>query len=347
VDKQIESSILGHGFFDVTTIEQKLLQLNDTSKQMLYGTTTDATNQNQTSTYKAPATTVSLRETGPKAPEITNPSGFINTGGVPITLAEYKGKNIVLVDFWTYSCINCQRTIPYVESWYAKYKDEGLVVVSIHTPEFAFEKVQSNVQAAVVKLGITYPVVMDNDYGTWNAFGNEYWPQKYLINEYGQVIYAHSGEGDYDVTEKEIQKALSELSGKPITGDVTGTIKEIIPDPGSPETYFGSNRNGYLEYLGDGIPGQSGLQNFILPNVSSRGLNRLYLGGTWDIEPEYAQSQGSNVIDYMYNAKGVYFVAGSATPMDVEVQSDGKLLPANIAGADIFYKNGKSYVTIS
>ena len=131
----------------------------------------------------------------PKAKEFITPSGFINTPA--FKLSDIVGKKVVLIDFWTYSCINCQRTIPYLNAWYNKYKDYGLVIVGVHTPEFDFEKDQSNVAAAVQKAGITYPVVMDNDQGTWNAYGNQYWPREYLIDIDGYVVHDHIGEGGY------------------------------------------------------------------------------------------------------------------------------------------------------
>jgi thiol-disulfide isomerase/thioredoxin len=145
------------------------------------------------------------------APDISTPDGFINTDGKPITLAELRGKKVVLVSFWTFSCINCKRTLPYLNEWYSKYKDQGLEIVSIHTPEFAFEKVLKNVEDAVKVQGIQYPVVLDNDFSTWQAYGNQYWPRKYLLNKDGYIIYDHIGEGAYEETENRIKQALEEL----------------------------------------------------------------------------------------------------------------------------------------
>ncbi len=145
------------------------------------------------------------------APEIVKPNGFINTGGTPITLGEFKGKKVVLVSFWTYSCINCQRTLPYLNTWYDRYKDQGLEIVSIHTPEFAFEKVLENVEEEVKNTyDIRYPVVLDNNYLTWKAFRNHYWPRKYLIDVDGYIVYDHIGEGAYVETEQAILNALIE-----------------------------------------------------------------------------------------------------------------------------------------
>src|SRR3989344_6905350 len=133
------------------------------------------------------------------AKEISTPDGFINTDA--ISIANLIGKNVILIDFWTYSCINCQRTLPYLNAWYEKYADQGLEIIGIHTPEFDFEKEYANVEKAIEKFGIKYPVVLDNDYSTWQAYKNQYWPRKYLIDIDGFVVYDHIGEGGYDETE--------------------------------------------------------------------------------------------------------------------------------------------------
>ena len=156
--------------------------------------------------------TVSAPETVTTKPfvEIVNPAGFVNTDGVPITIGQYIGKKVILVNIMTYSCSNCQATFPYVNSWYEKYADDGLLVIGIHTPEFAFEKDIKNVTTAMQKFGITYPVVLDNEYATWNAYANRYWPHKYLIDINGRIVYDHIGEGAYAETEQQIRKALAE-----------------------------------------------------------------------------------------------------------------------------------------
>src|SRR3989338_2998501 len=134
------------------------------------------------------------------AKEITTPDGFINTDDKPIILNDLIGKKVILMDFWTYSCINCQRTTPYLNSWYEKYKDAGLEIIGMHTPEFDFEKKYENVEKAVKQFGIKYPVVLDNDRATWQAYKNYYWPHKYLIDIDGFIIYDHIGEGGYAET---------------------------------------------------------------------------------------------------------------------------------------------------
>jgi thiol-disulfide isomerase/thioredoxin len=142
--------------------------------------------------------------------EIVNPSGFVNTNDQPFQIADYVGKQVILLNVMTYSCINCQRTFPYVNSWYEEYKDDGLVVIGIHTPEFAFEKDKTNVEAEFEKFGITYPTVLDNNYATWRALGNRFWPRKYLIDIHGNIVYDHIGEGAYQETEDQIKKLLRE-----------------------------------------------------------------------------------------------------------------------------------------
>jgi cytochrome c biogenesis protein CcdA/thiol-disulfide isomerase/thioredoxin len=347
-DKQLEVYAAEH-FFDVTQVEQKLLAAQASpaspatpAPQASAVPETPAIDTAATTTA-APAaphpvvdTSRSIKKalTLPKAPEISKPSGYVNTGGKPITIGEFKGKKVVLVDFWTYSCINCQRTLPYMKAWDVKYRDLGLQIIGIHTPEFAFEHVQSNVETAVQGFGLKYPSVLDNDYGTWNAFGNSYWPRKYLVDIDGYIVYDHAGEGNYAETEHAIQKALQERADALGTGE---TIPTDIADPkapiaqaGSPETYFGSSRD---EYLANGNPFISGKQSLTVP--AQIGLNKLYLGGTWDFSPEYAEAGAGATITYRYAAKGVYFVAASKEGATISVSIDGKTVSQEMAGDDV------------
>lgn len=165
----------------------------------------------------------------PKAKEIVNPTGFINVDN--ITISGLIGKKVILVDFWTFLCINCQNTLPYLKSWYAKYKDHGLVIIGVHTPELPPERDPENVKAAVERLGIEYPVVLDNNYATWNAYNNHYWPAMYLIDINGYIVYTHIGEGAYPETEQTIQRFLQERT------NVIGS--------GSPATELPSTFNGH------------------------------------------------------------------------------------------------------
>lgn len=397
-DKIAEQKLLDSGIFDVTKVERSLLEFNaknsanggtnglgDITKNLILGQPQvcegsdghcpadgqngAALNGNSTSTRLGAigqadpqgGVAEARRPSGlPIAPDFVKPSGFINTDGKEIHIGDFRGKKVILLDVWTYSCINCQRTLPYVNAWYEKYKDQGLEVIGLHTPEFAFEKVQANVEEAVKKLEIKYPVVMDNEYGTWNAYGNSYWPRKYLINEYGEIIYDHIGEGGYDETEMAIQKALAASSaagansatGKKMTSDSIGATNisepknKIEVDPAkvqSPEVYFGFNRN---SYLANGKVSTAGSQTLIAPKddaLKNIGGNLLYLNGTWNFASEYASakavadagSSGQPKVIFKYNAKNVYMVlsgkvgesgAGSAaSPAQVDVYVDGAM----------------------
>lgn len=301
-EKKLETALLESGYFDVTQIEQKLLKSAEEKGDMALA---------------------EVAGSGPRYVEIAEPAGFVNTDG--ITIGELVGKKVILVDFMTYSCINCQRTFPYMVAWYDRYKDEGLEIIGIHTPEFAFEKDIGNVREAMKKFGITYPVVLDNDYGTWRAYGNSYWPRKYLIDIHGRIVYDHIGEGAYEETEMKIRELLEERArvlgaGAGTDGALaTHSVKEISSSARSPETYFGSLRN---EFLANGTPGAEGERSFSLPE--SIYPNALYLGGTWNIAPEYAESVSDARVVYHYSAGEVYIVAESDGEGIVEVWQDGK-----------------------
>ena len=146
------------------------------------------------------------------APEFTGIQQWLNSE--PLTMRQLRGK-VVLVDFWTYTCINCIRTLPYVKSWHEKFKDQGLVVVGVHTPEYPFERSTDNVKAAIKRFGITYPVAQDNKYATWSAYNNQYWPAFYLVDKQGKVVYQHFGEGEYAATEAKIRTLLAEPAVMP------------------------------------------------------------------------------------------------------------------------------------
>ncbi|MBU2220836.1 redoxin family protein [Patescibacteria group bacterium] len=273
--------------------------------------------------------------------EIADPAGFVNSE--EFTIGEYIGKKVVLIDFMTYSCINCQRTFPYVNAWYEKYEDDGLIVIGIHTPEFAFEKDIRNVREAMQRFGIKYPVVLDNNYGTWRAYENQYWPRKYLIDIHGNIVYDHIGEGAYEETEAKIRELLKEraefLNEEINLGGVTTVNAKKATKVQSPETYFGASRN---EYLGNGVRGSVGERAYTLPQ-DPKG-NTLYLGGTWKTAPEYTESVTESSVLYRYSAGAVYLVANAASPIVVEVWQDGKLLTEG-AGSDV--KNGQVTITES
>ncbi|MEK7069157.1 MAG: cytochrome c biogenesis protein DipZ [Patescibacteria group bacterium] len=340
-DKKTQLLLLDAGFFDVTKIEQKLLEKHNTpvsaptesdatepdAVEETQEVSKDVTAEKPVSMKKDSTSYLSMQQKQAKfkkVPELSSIDGYINTDGKSITLESLKGK-VVLLDIWTYSCINCQRTLPYINEWYAKYKDQGLEIVGLHTPEFAFERVQSNVEKAVEKFGIKYPVVLDNDYSTWQALGNQFWPRKYLIDIDGYIVYDHIGEGSYAETEKAIQKALKERASRMGMEDkISGSISKpsnIVPvdssQSKSPEVYFGSSRN---EYLANGTSGVSGEQIFSLPSTIS--FNKLYFAGTWNIASEYAENKNAASIIFNYKAKNVYMVAGSDNGVEVEIYKD-------------------------
>jgi thiol-disulfide isomerase/thioredoxin len=299
-----------------------------------------------------------------KAPEFDKVTGYVNTK--PINLSDLKGK-VVLVDFWTYSCINCIRTLPYLVDWNEKYADKGLVIVGVHTPEFEFEKNIDNVKAAVKKFGIKYPVIQDNDKGTWNAYENQYWPQKYIVDNEGFIRYDHIGEGGYAETEKIIQSLLQERaaqlgldSGLPSTNNNTVTEKTTIPENVqsvdfskiySPELYFGyqfaraplGNPEGFKP---DQIVDYSfaDIDSGIKPNV-------IYLQGTWKNNADNMELQSeTGRIALVYSARAVNIVAGGKG--DVSVSEDGDMLRSKFRGADLsedgeFTINGQRLYNLS
>ena len=328
-DKKFQISILDAGFLDVTKIEQKLLEKNDKKDTSMNQTSnTDANTEVAEKNKMSKESFLSMEEKSRKfilAPDISTPDGFINTNNLPITISEFKGKKVVLLDIWTYSCINCQRTIPYLNEWYKEYEDDGLVIIGLHTPEFAFEKVQENVEKAVKDFGIKYPVVLDNDFSTWQAYKNQYWPRKYLIDIDGYIVYDHAGEGQYKETEVEIQKALRERADRlnmdlEVSSSVSKPASVVSVESGkvrSPEIYFGSARN---EYLANGKNGISGEQILSLPPTFS--FNKLYLGGTWNLVSEYAENKNTASIVFNYEAKNVYMAAGSENGVEIEIYKD-------------------------
>ncbi|MDX1608246.1 MAG: redoxin family protein [Candidatus Spechtbacterales bacterium] len=276
----------------------------------------------------------------PKAKEIVSPSGFINTGGEEITIEELIGKKVILVDFWTYSCINCQRTFPYLNNWYEKYSEEGLEIVGIHTPEFDFEKDYENVTAAVEKFNIEYPVVLDNDYATWQAYSNRYWPRKYLIDIDGYIVYDHIGEGAYEETEGKIVELLNERSQQLGMGEVE--MKHDAPENvdnvdftqvKTPETYLGYKR---LEYIHEFPRGTcyGNKCNYELPqNIS---LNEFAFGGEWFMGPENSElrsDEGDILIKF--SANKVNLVAGAPEGARAEIYLDGEKISSENSGFSV------------
>jgi cytochrome c biogenesis protein CcdA/thiol-disulfide isomerase/thioredoxin len=257
-----------------------------------------------------------LKDYGP-APDFTGIQTWLNTpGGKPLTVRQLRGK-VVLVDFWTYSCINCLRTLPYLEAWYRTYAKDGFVIVGVHTPEFAFEHEVSNIRMATHEYGVRYPVAVDNNYGTWNAYGNEYWPAEYLIDANGHVREAKFGEGDYSKTEDSIRSLLAErdatLPKALHLADHTPTYEA------TPESYLGTDRLDRYE----GSPIKAGkMAKYTLPFVLDQ--SNLAYGGYWNIGPQRIVAGKNAVIALHFVARRVHLVLGGRG--SVRVFLNGKFL---------------------
>jgi cytochrome c biogenesis protein CcdA/thiol-disulfide isomerase/thioredoxin len=279
----------------------------------------------------------STTEKGKAAPEFVGITKWLNTEK-PLTIKEQRGK-VVLVDIWTYTCINCLRTIPRVNALYDKYKDDGLVVVGVHSPEFEFEKDTKNVQDAINRFQIKYPVAQDNDFATWNAYDNQYWPAKYLIDANGTIRYSHFGEGNYEKTEKMIQQLLKE-AGNTVNTNVDAEGDIILYNELSPETYLGSKRMLYLVPQGKAA---NGTQTFTA--VSNLPKNKFSFGGEWTIANEYSVSGSNATMLYNFNANKVFMVLkkGDAVNGQISIMLDGKPVTVADSGADV--KNG--VITVS
>src|SRR6202161_3556789 len=276
-----------------------------------------------------------LDDEGP-FPDLSGAVAWLNSP--PLTSKSLKGK-VVLIDFWTYSCINCLRALPYVEGWAAKYKDAGLVVIGVHTPEFAFEKQRSNVEQAVRDLKITYPVAIDSNYKIWQAFNNEYWPAHYFIDGKGRIRPHPFGEGEYDESERIIQELLKENGAKSLadgTINVTANGAEAAPDlqdTRSPETYIGYKRAEH--FASAQLFAQDARMAYIpQPRLT---LNQWALGGTWKVGPESAVlDTAPGKIVFRFHARDLHLVLGptkNGKPIRFKVTLDGTA-PGDDHGSD-------------
>jgi thiol-disulfide isomerase/thioredoxin len=267
---------------------------------------------------------LSVSDRGP-APEFTGIFAWLNSP--PLTMASLKGK-VVLVQFWTYSCINCLRTLPFVKKWYEKYRDKGFVVVGVHTPEFAFEKETSNVETAIKRFGITYPVAQDNQFRTWNAYQNQYWPAEYLIDKSGKIVATQFGEGNY----QEMENAIARL-----IGDSSPNTKVSDPDLsaiGSPEIYFGTEKNNGA--IVGSQSARAGERSYSVPD--SVPLDHFALSGTWRLSEDNATlSADGGEIFLRFNAPEVNLVAGSPSPQTLSITVDGKSQPpVTVEGSQLY-----------
>lgn len=260
-------------------------------------------------------TTSFLPDLGP-APEIVGINRWLNSE--PLSLASLRGE-VVLIDFWTYTCINCIRTLPFVTGWYEKYKDSGLVVIGVHTPEFEFEKKTENVEMAIKMFNINYPVAQDNDYATWNNYDNLFWPAKYLIDKNGRIRLTHFGEGEYDTIERAIQSLLSE------TGVSLPEETLVLPDTTpttrlTRETYLGLAR---MERMASREAPRPGRTLYTLN--ADPGRDNFSLGGYWNLTSEYAESERGSELNLKFFAKKVFLVITPKTGGEtVSITLDGE-----------------------
>ena len=282
------------------------------------------------------------------APQLVAEGPWINSA--PLTMESLKGK-VVLIDFWTYSCVNCVRTLPYLKTWYETYKDQGLVIIGVHSPEFAFERKLANVRRASADLGVTWPVVLDNSFAQWRAYGNNYWPALYFIDATGKVRYFQLGEGEYATSEQVIRKLLAEAGKKPVNAAVL-TDEPAVSFGNTPETYIGSARAARFESTpalsnGDAI--------YKAPKTLSD--NAWSLQGNWYVDPQFASPNAAGILELNFDAKDVFMViapeseeaAGSGTgaaqakPMRILV--DGKVAAdtADVKGGNLRVTASRMY----
>jgi cytochrome c biogenesis protein CcdA/thiol-disulfide isomerase/thioredoxin len=266
------------------------------------------------------------------APELVGLDKWFNTlGGQPLTLAQLRGR-VVLVDFWTYSCINCIRTLPYLRAWDAQYRSKGLTIVGIHTPEFPFEHDPGNVRTAIAQDGLRYPVAQDNQYQTWNAYSNQYWPAEYLIDAQGRVRLVDFGEGNYSGKERAIRSLLVEAGAQRLGGPVGSSTRAQAPPTGevTPETYLGSARakrfvNGQIT---------SGTHDYGAPK--SPPTDGLAYGGKWKINSEAASGGPGASLELRFHARRVFLVLGSPRhSLQARVLLDGHPVRDVVAGSDL------------
>ncbi len=260
-----------------------------------------------------------------------------------------KGK-VVLIDIWDYTCVNCIQTLPYIKAWNDRYKDKGLVMIGVHSPEFEFEKDPKNLDSAVKQFGLDYPIIADNDYEIWNSLTNQYWPAKYLFDKNGILRAEHFGEGDYEAFEAFLQKILLERDS---TIDVPVPLAPVreTDKPGAvcyrptPETYVGYARN----HLGNGVSDtDNATHEFHVPKMMKK--DELYLDGKWIVRNEYAQPSGKSdaslVFDYQAKEANLVIHPLAESGFKVMVTQDGKPVPKADRGADIQEADGKTFINV-
>jgi thiol-disulfide isomerase/thioredoxin len=282
-----------------------------------------------------------------RAPEI----GRIWFNSPPLAMRQLRGR-VVLVDFWDYTCVNCIRTLPYIEAWHERYKDLGLTVIGVHTPEFLFARYESNVERGIEEFGLTYPVVVDSNMELWEAFANRYWPTKYLIDGEGYLRYAHFGEGQYRETEETIQELLREINPHAALPEIMEPMRDT-DRPGavcfraSQELYLGHQR-GCIGNAGGFVEDQAADYSHSAATEFKDGF--FYVQGKWTATSDRIESAGDQEarVTIRYEAAGVNLVMASFNrePREVEILQDGQPLTPAIATADIQFRHGRSYLRI-
>jgi cytochrome c biogenesis protein CcdA/thiol-disulfide isomerase/thioredoxin len=331
LDVKIQTALYS-AFPQFTKFEEKLLQQTSGELGTQPPVEQNETTQSNTSTQETE--TIKLLEPTQKAPELTGTQSWINSE--PLKLSDLKGK-VVIVDFWTYSCINCIRTLPYLNTWYSTYKDDGLVIIGVHTPEFAFEKDINNVKKAAKQYNISYPIVQDNDFKTWRAYNNNYWPAKYIVDKDGYLRYTHFGEGEYDQTEKVIRQLLAEgKAPSEMPEEKSASVKADNVDFQKIET-----RETYVGYEREESQGNKEAiiadkeQTFKEPAQIENDL--FYLVGKWIVGADNAKLNAKNgkiIINYKASQANLVMNGGGKT-IKAKVLLDGKLIAPGVRGADV------------
>lgn len=269
----------------------------------------------------------------PAAADFRGATGWVGTpNGTPLYLEDLRGQ-VVLIDFWTYSCINCIHTFPHVEAWYQRYKDDGFLILGVHTPEFRFEHDAVNVQAARERYGLTYPTAQDNDYSIWSAYANNYWPAEYLIDRWGRVRHTHFGEGDYGETEDEIRQLLTEAGHDPGPSKVEPLGAESSSSH-SPELYA-SEAEGSSRVSIANPEGYHPGQNITYARPSNQDPDLIYLVGTWENREEDVVAATDASVLVVFHGAGGNVVADGPWGMCTTVLLDGAPIRADRAGVDV------------
>ena len=290
-----------------------------------------------------------IRALAGRSPELNGVIAWINSK--PLYIKNLNGK-VVLIDFWTYSCVNCINTIPHMKELYKKYSKHGLIIIGIHSPEFDFEKDINNIKAAVKRLAIEYPVAVDSDYEIWNAFGNSYWPRQYLINKDGKIVYDHVGEGGYDEIEQNVRKVLQEAGARLDKEKPISQVKEKTSGRGflfmTPEIYLGYSRSKGFGNAKVCIPGSC--EHYA--DVKEHMDHLVYLSGDWAQHKEYLkhEKEQNGYISLRYAARRANIVLSSASGKSykVIVTVDNKPVTGTTKGKDIITdkKTGETYILV-